>query len=200
MRDEALWRQIEAAPLLSVEELRLTGTWRLFSKPLAPQVKAEIILEFKRFLYLLAVSKDQLMASPYVASALTSYLARPEDLARPDQIQVTALTQAKLSLTAIRAPLFRAPAYRRTLDLRASEFGPDDPEHIWPGPLSLGLQLVGWGCLAFGFGLTVLLRLGAGNPAVAFLFLALGGFFWGTEGPWPSNLPIRKSFMAQLVP
>jgi hypothetical protein len=132
MRDEVLWRQIEAAPLLSVEELRLTGTWRLFSKPLAPHVKAEILLEFKRFIYLLAVSKDQLMPSPYVASALTSYRARPENLNRPEQTHLTALTQAKLRLTAVRTPLFSAPVYRRTLDLRASEFGPDDPEHVWP--------------------------------------------------------------------
>ncbi len=194
MQDDTLWRQIEAAQLLTVEELRFPGTFRLFSKPLAPHVKDEILLEFRKFIYLLAVSKDQLMPSPYVASALTSYLARP------DKSQLATLTQATLVQTAVRRPLFLAAAYRRTLDLRAAEFGADDPEHVWPKPLSLGLQLCGWGSLAVGFGLVILARLGADSAVFAAPFLVLGGFLWGTEGPWPSNLPIRKSFMAQLQP
>lgn len=194
MKDADLWRRIEAAPLLTPEQLHLPGTWRLFSKPLPIHIKMEIILEFKRFLYLLATYGEPLTPSPYVAAALTSFVPLG------DKTPMSNILPSRLRITARRSPLFNDPAYLQTRRLRAAEFGPEDPEHIWPGPLSLALQWIGWGCLALGFALAVLSRLGAGTGLAALPMLAIGGFFWGTEGPWPSNLPIRKVFMARLVP
>ncbi|OYU40742.1 MAG: hypothetical protein CFE33_01210 [Pseudorhodobacter sp. PARRP1] len=80
------------------------------------------------------------------------------------------------------------------------EFGAADPEHIWPQPFSLKLQLLGWSALAAGIAFGIAARSGFATTAVSVILLLVGGFLWFTEGPWPKNLPFRKGFVAKLVP
>ncbi|MBL4928700.1 hypothetical protein [Fuscibacter oryzae] len=191
MQDEALWRRIETASLLSVSDLKSRQRAPFLGKPPSDQALAEIILEMKRFLYLLAIAQEPLTPSLFVADALRTWLTKPD----------TPMTNLNgLKLTESRRPLGLLQTYQRTRALRAQEFTDDDPEHIWPSPLSLNLQLLGWGLLAVGIVLAVLAKLGAVTSLAAFALLIPGGFLWFTEGPWPPHLPIRHSFVARLAP
>lgn len=226
MRDAALWARLEAADLGpaetfdpafrdssiashgdvargavlaagSLSKSGQSGSWFKgllpVGKPLPPQVKAAIMLELRRFLYLLAVSGEKLAPSTYVASALQSQFVACDKV-------LESLGLGRLTLDPPRARWRNMAAMSRTIALRAEEFGPDDPEHVWPQALSLKLQMLGWAALGAGMALIILGRLGdTGTTLWGVPLLALGGFLWATEGPWPLDLPFRQGFMASLA-
>lgn len=155
-------------------------------------IKAAIILELRRFLYLLAISGESLVPSQYVAMALVETVDKHgEDLLKR-------LDLGDMSLSPLRAQVMLSNAYARTVTLRAEEFGEEDPEHIWPKGLAMKLQTAGWIALAMGSLTFVLSRLGVISLGWSILFLIFGGFLYFTEGPWPLSLPFRQSFMAKL--
>lgn len=65
MRDETLWARLLATDLLSVNDLKLPSGGPFGGKPLSNAVKLEIIAELRRFLYLLAVSRESLVPSHF---------------------------------------------------------------------------------------------------------------------------------------
>ena len=194
MRDETLWARLQVVDLLNADDLILPTSWFYGEKPLSDHVKLEIVEELRRFLYLLAVSNEPLVPSHFVALALQCL--RPPAITRLSQV----IGQNRISLTPARIPAAIQAGYRRSMELRAMEFGAADPEHIWPSPFSLMLQLLGWGALAAGIVFGISARFGSQTTAVSVILLIVGGFLWFTEGPWPKNLPFRKSFVAQLDP
>ena len=192
MRDKTLWARLRAVDLLSVSDLILPTSWVFGGKPLSDHEKLEIIEELRRFLYLLAVSNEALMPSHFVALALQCL--RP----LPMTMLAQAIGQRRMTLTPTRVLAALREGYRRTLELRAMEFGAADPEHIWPHPFSMKLQLLGWSALAAGIAFGIAARSGFPTTAVSVFLLLVGGFLWFTEGPWPSHLPFRKGFVAKL--
>ncbi|MBT9245457.1 hypothetical protein KM031_15665 [Gemmobacter fulvus] len=197
MQDEQLWQQILALPLIGPDDLAVPRSTFRFGAPLAAHVKQEILLELRRFLYLLAVSGEELVPSPFIADALRDLVAKsgPELVLGTHPDRAARLT---LSLRMGRNPLLWQRDYQRSLDLRARSFGAADPEHIWPSLRSYRLQLAGWALLAAGLVLAVLAKLGADTGVAALALLICGGFIWGTEGPWPVHLPVRQGVWARL--
>ncbi|MDB5663644.1 hypothetical protein [Cypionkella sp.] len=192
MRDEVLWQRMQAADFLTVADLRLRTSWPYGGKPLSDHVKLEIIRELRRFIYLLTVSDEPLVPSHFVALAIQNL----HDLSSKSLSQT--IGNRRLSLRPIQIPAAMQAGYVRALELRAKEFGAADPEHIWPSPFSLKLQLLGWGALAAGIVLGISARFGSQTTAVSLILLLIGGFLRFTEGPWPKNLPFRKGFVAKL--
>lgn len=194
MRDETLWTRLQAIDLLSVDDLKLPSGGPFGGKPLSKAVKLEIIAELRRFLYLLAVSRESLVPSHFVALALQSLRALPAvDLPQPIALNC-------LSIATTKVPIAISAGYLRTLELRASEFGAADPERIWPARRSLKLQLLGWSLLAIGIVFGIAARFGFSTMGASVIFLLTGGFLWLTEGPWLLSLPFRKAFVAKLNP
>lgn len=226
MRDHELWVKIDAIDLVQIEKLlppqavpsgegaRIVeakagvllgsivgsssspkipiGSRGAFGKPLSEQVKAAIDLELKRFLYLLAISGEALVPSALVAQALAVVLNKRRDFTQN-------MGLGRMEILPLRANGLFDAAYARTISLRAEEFGPEDPEHIWPKALSIKLQLAGWVALALAAALYFFARdIGVGL-GLSLISLMVGGFLWGTEGPWPLNLPFRQRFMARLL-
>ena len=192
MRNQTLWARLQTVDLLNVDDLILPTSWLFGGKPLSDHVKLEIIEELRRFFYLLAVSNEALVPSHFVALALQCL--RPLHMMMLSQ----AIGQCRIFLTPTRVRVALREGYRRTLELRAMEFGAVDPEHIWPQPFSMKLQLLGWAALAAGIAFGIAARYGFPTLAVSLILLLTGGFLWFTEGPWPRNLPFRKGFVAKL--
>jgi hypothetical protein len=123
-----IWREIQATTiaLWTPRSWFKKHIWQQFELSEARYIV--VIEEYRRFLYLLAVSKEPLVPPPLIDFIWDKHRKNAREI--PDGGR---LLLAKLpSPSAANIGLHRNPAYQRTLDLYQLEFGTVPLPKVWP--------------------------------------------------------------------
>lgn len=171
MRDAALWEAIQRAPL---EIQSGSGKLRRIIKSscqLSDQNCDRALSEYRKFLYLLAVTNEKLAPSPIVDFIWKTHAADPQTW--PDGSRL--VTVWPPAYVRSKGLLNRDPAYWATLDRYREEFGPPLVAKAWPSPKNL--RRYGWSFLVTGALMVVTIAFGMGGDRSSAAALGLATTF-----------------------
>ena len=150
MRDESLWRQIEAAPTaLAMRDLGLEAAIQSLMQRkfgLNADECSVALFEFRRFRYLAGVATMPLLPSPLIRFVLER-----------DRKGSTAMNEAGpfgmfriRPLALVLGRFLGGKGYSNALDLYQQEFGVAPPTQVWPSPAQLGRRKMALGLVVGG--------------------------------------------------
>ena len=177
MQDPALWQEIQDTPIALAPRRHCLAEhlWREFDLPASRHSTA--LTEYRRFLYLVAVSKEPLAPSPLI-----------------DYMWKTHAKCARIAPDGGKALLARLPsradggtephnnpAYQRTLDLYQQEFRAPPMPKVWPSVRELRRTRI----VSIAFFVVFMLTVTSATLEIGSIWLILpgfafcfGAFFW----------------------
>ena len=189
VRNPELWHRLQSTPITLSDGADL-GVLIADRFDIRPAMVADLMTDYRRFLYLAAISDGLLVPSRAVDQVWALHMAdQPAwaDFSRRMFGEV-------LDGIPARARPARNPAYRQTLNLLEAEFGIPPKPPIWPGERDFAAragQSALVGIIGFAVSVPIALSVNFGVGAAAFAF-SLAAMVFGVSGEKQFALTARN--------